>query len=813
MTASSTHREHLSQPAFRAAGLPRLLVPALAALVVMTAGAAEDAGRAELRAQALTTEAGMAVRDRRLEAARDHYRAALVADPGHAPARDGLRLVEGLLAGRPDPAVAQPAPTAVREQLALVEAAAAIERAELLARAGRVAAGREALALARERLLPLTHRGSADRDLARVQTLLDDLTARDVDRERVAAGRARDDARAVAENAAAESEHQRRGSFDEQFDRIAATRQRGHVDLALAQCRRLLREHPGEPRAEALYSELLALAHELRRRQFNDRQPELRQQVMERLHDSLIPSGYDGLPIYPPNWLQRHDARTEIGQQQVAYEPWHEQILDRLAGRITVDFESLAIEEALAFVAKQAGFNLVVDPTVYADGGKIVNLRAADIRLDYCLNWLARLAGTTWVVTKGAVYFGGQQQEDAVLAVYDLSHLVRAPYDQPGLTIGFNQASGGLGAANIFEQAPDVVGAQLSPEDVVDTIKSAISPPTWAETGNGIEIRGNILYVTAPKRVHHLLDEFIRQQANARNLAVHVSAKWLTLTDTYLEEIGVNWGGATNLLRIGTPPQAPLGLRNRNQESDTAASVTNILPSNGILVPTPTTGTGLNLSGLFLDRLQISAVLSAVQRKGDSRVLASPEVTTLNGVRSHVFFGTQYAYIADYEIVSGNLDPVIAVLTIGASLDVKPYISADQKYVTMEFRPALASVQFFTELISAQRVIEGTTFDPLGTPANPNDLAISIGVYPIELPNVLIREVSTTVVIPDRGTLMVGGFGAYTEQTTSAKVPFLGHIPYLGRLFGTRGRYSQRSKLYLLATVDIINYQEAEENL
>ena len=34
-----------------------------------------------------------------------------------------------------------------------------------------------------------------------------------------------------------------------------------------------------------------------------------------------------------------------------------------------------------------------------------------------------------------------------------------------------------------------------------------------------------------------------------------------------------------------------------------------------------------------------------------------------------------------------------------------------------------------------------------------------------------------------------------------------------GRLFGRRGRYSERSQLYLLATVDIINYDEAEAKL
>jgi type II secretory pathway component GspD/PulD (secretin) len=67
--------------------------------------------------------------------------------------------------------------------------------------------------------------------------------------------------------------------------------------------------------------------------------------------------------------------------------------------------------------------------------------------------------------------------------------------------------------------------------------------------------------------------------------------------------------------------------------------------------------------------------------------------------------------------------------------------------------------------------------------------------------------------IPDGGTVLVGGFGAHIEQQMSAKIPFLGHIPFLGRLFGKRGRYSDRSQLYLLTTVHIINYEELEAKL
>jgi len=67
--------------------------------------------------------------------------------------------------------------------------------------------------------------------------------------------------------------------------------------------------------------------------------------------------------------------------------------------------------------------------------------------------------------------------------------------------------------------------------------------------------------------------------------------------------------------------------------------------------------------------------------------------------------------------------------------------------------------------------------------------------------------------LPDRGSLLVGGFNASLDQFASTRIPLLGSVPFLGRLFGARGRYSEKSKLYLLTTATIINYPELEARL
>ena len=128
----------------------------------------------------------------------------------------------------------------------------------------------------------------------------------------------------------------------------------------------------------------------------------------------------------------------------------------------------------------------------------------------------------------------------------------------------------------------------------------------------------------------------------------------------------------------------------------------------------------------------------------------------------------------------------------------------------MDFQPALTTVTLWTEFISALRTVNNDPFD--GNVLIPG-YQPPLAVYPLELPNLTVREAGTTLTIPDRGSALIGGFTKAIDQQTEARVPLIGDIPFLGRLFGRRGRYSEHGKLYLLATLTIISYDEQEAKL
>ena len=83
-------------------------------------------------------------------------------------------------------------------------------------------------------------------------------------------------------------------------------------------------------------------------------------------------------------------------------------------------------------------------------------------------------------------------------------------------------------------------------------------------------------------------------------------------------------------------------------------------------------------------------------------------------------------------------------------------------------------------------------------------------LLPIELPVIEIRTLRSTVMIPDKGTLAIGGYTSALRQRSHAGIPFLAHIPFLGRLFGRNGVYDDNRRLYYLLTAEIIDLAERE---
>ena len=117
----------------------------------------------------------------------------------------------------------------------------------------------------------------------------------------------------------------------------------------------------------------------------------------------------------------------------------------------------------------------------------------------------------------------------------------------------------------------------------------------------------------------------------------------------------------------------------------------------------------------------------------DTSVVNAPRLTIFNNQRANLTLVNQIGYVKDYDVEVAQTafiaDPLIDVVQDGLTLDVRPTVSHDRKYVTMEVQPTLAS------LLRPIRTFE-TNLSGISTPV----------VF--ELPEISYSQAATTVRSP-----------------------------------------------------------------
>ena len=134
-------------------------------------------------------------------------------------------------------------------------------------------------------------------------------------------------------------------------------------------------------------------------------------------------------------------------------------------------------------------------------------------------------------------------------------------------------------------------------------------------------------------------------------------------------------------------------------------------------------------------------------------------------------------------------DPIIQTIRDGVILDVRPIVSADRRFVTMELRPTVA------ELVR-----------PIPT------FQTSLGTGPpvtIQVPELAISRVRTTVTMPDGGTLLLGGIKFFRDVTAESGIPILSKIPIISFLFTRKAKTVQRRNLLILIRADVVLLEES----
>ena len=141
-----------------------------------------------------------------------------------------------------------------------------------------------------------------------------------------------------------------------------------------------------------------------------------------------------------------------------------------------------------------------------------------------------------------------------------------------------------------------------------------------------------------------------------------------------------------------------------------------------------------------------------------------------------------------------GVGPAAVLVQDGLTLDVRPTVSHDRKYVTMEVQPTLAT------LLRPIRTFE-TNLSGISTPV----------VF--ELPEISYSQAATTVKVPDGGYVVIGGLKHVSTVDRRSETPILSNIPLLSFLFTRKGRSDEIRDLIIVIHVRILDLTEEEQNL
>lgn len=172
----------------------------------------------------------------------------------------------------------------------------------------------------------------------------------------------------------------------------------------------------------------------------------------------------------------------------------------------------------------------------------------------------------------------------------------------------------------------------------------------------------------------------------------------------------------------------------------------------------------------FLDT-NLGAFIEALERVGDTNVVANPRLMVLNKQRAEIQIGDKQGYI-NQTITQTSSSQSVEFLDTGTQLRLRPFISPDG-IIRMEVHPELS---------------DGTVDIKGG----------------FTLPNKHLTQVTTNVMVRDGCTVVIGGLIREQLTNTTTQLPVLGNLPFVGFAFRQTTETTDRREVIVLITPRIV---------
>lgn len=424
--------------------------------------------------------------------------------------------------------------------------------------------------------------------------------------------------------------------------------------------------------------------------------------------------------------------------------------------KLSLNFQDIDVRSVLQLIADFTDLNLVASDTVQGN----ITLRLQNVPWDQALDLVLktrgldkRKVGNVLLVAPADEIAARERQE--LEAQNQIAEL--APLRRELIQVNYAKAAD---IAALFQSVAATEGSDVQERGTVtvdDRTNSIIAYQTQERLD---ELR----------RIVAQLDIPVRQ--------VMIEARLVEASVGYDKSLGVRWGGAfvgdNNWSFYGKD-----GARGVDDDgvlrlpgTDTVGSftlddATTNVPFVDMGAANSTSGIGI---GFLTDNMILDLQLSAMEATGNGEVISQPKVVTSDKETAKILKGTE----VPYQEASSSGATTVSFKEAALALEVTPQITPDNRII-MEVKVNKDEPDYENAVL---------------------------GVPPIKK-----NEVNAKVLVNDGETIVIGGVFSNTQSKSVEKVPLLGDIPFVGRLFRRDTVTESKNELLIFITPRIMNNQ------
>ena len=332
-----------------------------------------------------------------------------------------------------------------------------------------------------------------------------------------------------------------------------------------------------------------------------------------------------------------------------------------------------------------------------------------------------------------------------------------------------------------YAKAEDLTGIL---EKVAESLEEEIPSESSKKnkTSIGFHNDTNALIISAQPDILKSLESVI-SQLDIRRAQVLVEALIVEISDKLARDLGVQFlflgdGESSPIAtqRFGTPnPDLISTIGAETSEDSTISSTMQTRAANSLLA---LDGLAVGVARYKASGTSFATILNLIAQDADSNVLSTPSIMTMDNEEASIVVGQEIPITTGETLSGSNSNPFRSVTRqeIGVKLTVRPQIN-EGNAVKMYINQEVSSI-----------------FGPLGEMST--DLITNK------------RNIKTTVLVEDGETIVLGGLIDDDVQESVKKVPFLGDIPLLGRLFKTTSITRTKRNLMVFLRPTIVRNSE-----